>query len=102
MQDTSPPSVRRTQGTAPASGSRPQTDADASRPFRPHLTLARARPSADVQQVLAAGPVEPAERPWHWQADEALLVRSDLGAGPGGTARHTVLARLPFSPPGER
>jgi 2'-5' RNA ligase len=73
--------------------------ADASRPFRPHLTLARARPAADVQALLAAG-LSPSADGWRWRAEQAVLVRSDLGAGPGGTARHTVLARLPFSPAG--
>jgi 2''-5'' RNA ligase len=56
------------------------------RPYRPHLTLARGRdPAADLRPVVArmngfAG------RPW--TADALHLVRSHLGAGAGGTARH--------------
>jgi 2'-5' RNA ligase len=67
------------------------------RPFRPHLTLARARSGADLRGVLAAATARPGLPGLGWQADEAVLVRSDLGQGPGGAARHTVLARLPFS-----
>jgi 2'-5' RNA ligase len=63
------------------------------RPYRPHLTLARARDGADLQPAVAAlagfeGRV--------WAADELRLVRSHLGAGPGGTARHEPHASWPL------
>lgn len=62
--------------------------------YRPHITLARVVPSADVEQVLEA--LRSPERPT-WTAHEAILVRSDPGAEQGGRVRHTVLDRLPFA-----
>jgi 2'-5' RNA ligase len=61
--------------------------------FRPHVTLARLPRPGDVTDVLdvLAGSDYPS-----WHAEEAVLVRSDLGAGPRGRARHTVLSRLPL------
>ena len=59
------------------------------RPYRPHLTLARARPGADLRPAVDA---------LHdfsgtpWTGDALHLVRSRLGAGPSGTAAHDVLA----------
>jgi 2'-5' RNA ligase len=57
------------------------------RRYRPHLTLARGRPGADLAP-LAARLAGFSGAPW--QARALHLVRSDLNAGPGGTARHTV------------
>jgi hypothetical protein len=31
-----------------------------------------------------------------WLVDEVVLVRSRLGRGPGGTAHHEVVARVPL------
>ncbi len=59
------------------------------RPHRPHLTLARARPPAPDLRPLADALRGFAGRPW--TASELHLVRSDLGAGPGGGARHEVV-----------
>ncbi len=65
-----------------------------TRPYRPHLTLARAgRPAPDLAP-LAAGLAGFAGRPW--SATELHLVRSTLGAGPGGTARHETVASWPL------
>jgi 2'-5' RNA ligase len=61
--------------------------------FRPHVTLARLSPPGDVTEVLGA--LTTSEYP-HWTSREAVLVRSDLGAGPRGRAQHTVVTRLPF------
>lgn len=61
--------------------------------FRPHVTLARLSPPGDVTEVLDA--LTAPEYP-RWTSHEAVLVRSDLGAGPRGRARHTVLSRQPF------
>jgi RNA 2',3'-cyclic 3'-phosphodiesterase len=63
--------------------------------YRPHLTLARARPPADLRATLAT---LDGAAPLGWTAESACLVRSELGHGPGGTARHTVVADLPFRP----
>jgi 2'-5' RNA ligase len=37
-----------------------------------------------------------------WAADELHMVRSHLGAGPGGTARHETVASWPLTGRGER
>jgi 2'-5' RNA ligase len=63
------------------------------RPYRAHLTLARARPGADLRRAVDAlrgfsgSP---------WTADALHLVRSRLGAGAGGTAVHEVVATWPL------
>jgi RNA 2',3'-cyclic 3'-phosphodiesterase len=58
--------------------------ADAGRPFRPHLTLARCRTPADVRaQVAALGPYEGPP----WRADRVHLVRSR----PGGQPRYAAV-----------
>ncbi|MBW0089478.1 RNA 2',3'-cyclic phosphodiesterase [Pseudonocardia sp. KRD-184] len=59
------------------------------RPYRPHLTLARVRPPAPDLRPFAEALAGFAGRPW--TATALHLVRSDLGAGPGGTARHEVV-----------
>jgi len=64
--------------------------------FRPHVTLARAAPPRDVTDVVAALTMND---PPGWHCEQALLVRSALGAGEGGRPRHEVLARLDFSQP---
>lgn len=62
--------------------------------YRPHLTLARARPGADLASpVVALSGFSGTP----WQARELHLVRSELNAGPGGTALHTVLRTWPFT-----
>lgn len=64
-----------------------------TRPFRPHLTLARirSRPGGELEQIrLAYEEVILAEV----RCDHFELIRSDLGAG---GARYTTLATLPLS-----
>lgn len=63
------------------------------RPYRPHLTLARARPGTDLRPVVddLRGFTGTA-----WTADALHLVRSRLGAGPGGTADHEVVETWPL------
>jgi RNA 2',3'-cyclic 3'-phosphodiesterase len=58
------------------------------RGYRPHITLARSRPGADLRPAVAqlAGFTGSP-----WTADALHLVRSRLGAGPGGTAAHDVV-----------
>lgn len=63
------------------------------RPYRPHLTLARATGTTDLGPLVEA--LDPYEgRPW--TADELHLVRSRLGAGPGGTALHEPIRSWPL------
>jgi len=67
-----------------------------ARPYRPHLTLARAGRSAPDLAPVAAALDGFAGRPW--TASHLHLVRSVLGAGPGGTAQHESVASWPLSP----
>lgn len=69
------------------------------RPYRPHLTLARADGSSDLRALAAA--LADLASP-SWTADELHLVQSHLGDGPDRTARHEVVARWPLGrpPPG--
>lgn len=69
------------------------------RPYRPHLTLARAtsattdlRPLVD-QLADYDGP--------SWTATELHLVRSHLGAGPGRSARHEPIGSWPLGDHGQ-
>ncbi len=89
--------TRRLAASARAAGRRvglTGDDLDAHAPYRPHITLARAAPPRPVDDALAA-----LDCPQHpvWQADQALLVHSELGAGAGGRARHSVHSRLAFA-----
>jgi 2'-5' RNA ligase len=66
-------------------------------PFRPHLTLARVRPAADVTGLVAELDDVPATRSGSgWQARDLRLVESRLGAGEGGRAGYTQVATLPL------
>ncbi len=60
-----------------------------SRPFRGHLTLARAR----EPKTLRGLPAPPLA--WRWEVREVVAFRSELG--PGG-ARHHILGRWPVGP----
>ena len=73
------------------------------RPYRPHLTVARGRgggkAASDLTPLVAslqgfAGST--------WPASDLHLVRSHLGAGPGGTARHEVVATWALTRPAAR
>jgi 2'-5' RNA ligase len=67
------------------------------RAYRPHLTLARARDGADLRAVAALlGGFTGSP----WTADALHLVRSRLGAGPGGTAAHDVVQAWPLGSDG--
>ncbi len=64
------------------------------RPYRPHLTLARADAAADLRPLV--------ERLASWQglpwvATRLYLVRSRLAAGPGGSALHQPIAGRPLA-----
>lgn len=66
------------------------------RPYRPHLTLARNRNRAEPGVVRSAATSLDDFDGLSWTADEVHLVRSYLGGGPGGTARHDRLASWPL------
>lgn len=64
-------------------------------PFRPHVTLARLRPAADVTRIVQhlAGEEDRLSAP-SWMVSDLQLVESHLGAGPDGTAVYAPLATL--------
>ena len=81
--------LRRLAGSTGAAARRCGIAVD-DRPYRPHLTLARGREGADLRpavEALSGFAGSP------WTADALALVRSRLGAGPGGTAAHEVVER---------
>jgi 2'-5' RNA ligase len=63
---------------------------DAGRPFRPHLTLAYARPPADVRDLVTA--LGPYEGP-SWLVDRIQLIESR----PGRRPRYTTVGRWPLN-----
>ncbi len=65
-----------------------------SRPFRPHITLARSRNKTGVRTLEKLGsPSLPALAPIHWRAEEIVLYSSELLAT---GAEYTALARFPL------
>jgi RNA 2',3'-cyclic 3'-phosphodiesterase len=89
--DTREP-LRRLAASTAAAARRCGIDVD-QHTYRPHLTLARSRPGADLRQAvdhLTGFTGTP------WTADALHLVRSRLGAGPGGTAAHEVVGTWPL------
>jgi len=63
------------------------------RPYRPHLTLARARNEVDLRPLVTSL-AEFASSPW--TAEHLHLVRSQLGGGPEGTAEYVRQASWPL------
>ena len=64
------------------------------RSYRPHLTLARADGEADLRPLVERLAL------WQglpWVASRLYLVRSRLGAGPQGSARHEPIASWPLA-----
>lgn len=85
--------LRRLAGSASAAARRCRLSVE-DRPYRPHLTLARAAGESDLRPLverLAAWQGPP------WVATELKLVCSRLGAGPGGSALHEPIAGWPLS-----
>jgi 2'-5' RNA ligase len=63
------------------------------RPYRPHLTLARAGPGTDLRPLVTR------LTPWQglpWVANRLRLMRSLLGAAPDGTALHEPIGDWPL------
>jgi RNA 2',3'-cyclic 3'-phosphodiesterase len=84
--------LRRLAASAAAAARRSRLPVE-HRPYHPHLTLARADGRADLRPLV--------ERlaPWQglpWVATRLHLVRSRLGAGPGGSALHEPIAGWPL------
>jgi 2'-5' RNA ligase len=65
-----------------------------TRPYRPHLTLARTREATDLRPVVDALVAFSGRE---WDAADLHLVRSHLGAGPGGGARHEPIEGWPLT-----
>jgi 2'-5' RNA ligase len=79
--------VRRLAASVQAAARRTGLEVE-DRPYRPHLTLARARAHVDLRPLVAeVNTVRGSE----WIAEEFELVRSRLGKGPGGRAAHETL-----------
>lgn len=89
--------VRRLASSAVAAGRRMGVGRDEARPFRPHVTVARARRRADLRPYVDA--LQSYEGPL-WQATELVLVRSHLGAGPDGRARYELVDTFAFGAAG--
>ncbi len=84
--------LRRLAGSVQAAARRCRLPME-QRPYRPHLTLARASTAADLRPLV--------ERLASWQgqqwvATRLYLVRSRLGAGVSGSALHEPIADWPL------
>jgi len=64
-------------------------------PFRPHLTLARVRPAADVTRIVEhlSGDPDPDSGP-DWSVSHVQFIESRLGAGTDGSASYVTVASL--------
>jgi RNA 2',3'-cyclic 3'-phosphodiesterase len=84
--------VRRLAASVQAAARRTGLEVE-DRPYRPHLTLARARGGAELRPLAAE---VNAFRGVEWIAEEIELVRSRLGKGPGRRAAHETLCSWPL------
>lgn len=85
--------LRRLAGSTAAAARRSHLPVE-DRPYRPHLTLARATGETDLRplvQRLACWQGSP------WVATHLHLMRSHLGAAPNGSARYEHIASWPLS-----
>jgi RNA 2',3'-cyclic 3'-phosphodiesterase len=84
--------LRRLADSAQAAARRSRLPVE-QRPYRPHLTLARAKAGSDLRPLVEQ------LAPWEgspWRATRLHLVRSRLGAAPGGFALHEPIAGWPL------
>lgn len=84
--------LRRLAGSVQAAARRCRLPAE-QRPYRPHLTLARAGPATDLQPLVERLASWQGQR---WVATRLYLVRSRLGAGVNGSALHEPIAGWPL------
>ncbi|MGH3900544.1 MAG: RNA 2',3'-cyclic phosphodiesterase [Pseudonocardiaceae bacterium] len=85
--------LRRLAGSVQAAARRSRLPTE-QRPYRPHVTLARAAAGADLRPLverLACWQGPP------WVATRLDLVHSRLGAGPDGSALHEQIAGWPLA-----
>jgi 2'-5' RNA ligase len=85
--------LRRLAGSVTAAVRRAGVDVE-ERAFRPHLTVARARPPGGLRPLATA--LE-GFRSADWTACELHLVSSRLGAGPAGRAAYETVAAWPLT-----
>jgi RNA 2',3'-cyclic 3'-phosphodiesterase len=85
--------LRRLAGSAAAAARRSHLPVE-DRPYRPHLTLARASGEADLRPLVQRLACWEGPR---WVASQLHLVRSRLGAAPDGSALHEPIAGWPLS-----
>jgi 2'-5' RNA ligase len=64
------------------------------RPYRPHVTLARARGGTDLRPLVAA---LQDFRGTAWTSSALELIRSRLGSGPGRTSSYRTIASWPLN-----
>jgi 2'-5' RNA ligase len=84
--------VRRLADSASAAARRSGLDVE-DRPYRPHLTLARGTPGADLRPLVTA---LASYTGTDWTAERLHLVRSSLGKGPGRTAVYDTVQAWPL------
>jgi len=84
--------LRNLAASATAAARRTGVDVD-DRHYRPHLTLARGRPGADLRPLVAALDSYSGQP---WTASDLYLVRSRLAQGPGRTAAYDTVAAWPL------
>jgi 2'-5' RNA ligase len=85
--------LRRLAASVQAAARRTGLEVD-DRPYRPHLTLARARAGAELRALV--GDVN-AFSGVEWVAEEIELVQSRLGKGPERRAAHETLRSWPLT-----
>lgn len=87
--------LQRLAASAAAAGRRIGLDRTGTRPYRPHVTLARSPQRHDLRPYVSA--LSTYGGPW-WHASSMLLVRSHLRGAPSGRARYETLADFPLAP----
>lgn len=85
--------LRRLAASVAAAVRRAGADVE-ERAFRPHVTVARARPPGDLRPLTTA--LEDF-RSADWTVSELHLVSSRLGAGPAGRAAYETVATWPLT-----
>ncbi|GAA5153676.1 RNA 2',3'-cyclic phosphodiesterase [Pseudonocardia eucalypti] len=87
------PDLRRMAASVRAAARRAGLLKPDARPYRPHLTLARSAGGTDLRPLAAALDGFTSSP---WTAEELLLVRSRLGAGPGRSSDYDTVGSWPL------